>query len=331
LKPLDVSQLEEEISAVKRLLCKEGEGTIQMRITPERLLSSGEQVSEAQSLPSGSSTPRTESDAERLSRMLDECTVLKTFFEHCPVLMGLVELTDSEGFPLEFERSPASEQSDGAEPLFKVSPKCPPAGSRTLFANPAMAEYLGQASRRSDRGETEQAPSDRGQFSAPHMFERFAEACLDALRRRSTVEFAEDRECPDGRCLFFTHTVFHVHGAKFGYITQDVTPNRLHEEQLQKSQTELQEAVRLRTTQFEEAVQVKSRFLATISHEIRTPLAGIMGSMTLLHETMLNAEQQSLLSIAHVCGEQLLVVSFFGVFSSLSEPESTHPDDAVCS
>ena len=48
-----------------------------------------------------------------------------------------------------------------------------------------------------------------------------------------------------------------------------------------------------RTQQLQDALQVKSRFLATMSHEMRTPLSGSMGAMTLLEETALNADQKA--------------------------------------
>ena len=58
--------------------------------------------------------------------------------------------------------------------------------------------------------------------------------------------------------------------------------------------------------ELQQALAVKSRFLAIMSHEIRTPLSGFIGSMNLLAETQLNNDQQELLHTAQVCGDQLL-------------------------
>jgi signal transduction histidine kinase len=95
----------------------------------------------------------------------------------------------------------------------------------------------------------------------------------------------------------------------------------------------LEELVLARTKELEEALQVKSRFLAIMSHgrmdcllqhamsancffcfvkvvllEIRTPLSGIMGCMALLDQSELTPEQNENVRISQVCGEQLLLV-----------------------
>ncbi len=57
---------------------------------------------------------------------------------------------------------------------------------------------------------------------------------------------------------------------------------------------ELDELVRKRTMQLEEAMQVKNRFIATMSHEMRTPLSGVMGALSLLSDTPLSAEQRDI-------------------------------------
>jgi two-component system sensor histidine kinase/response regulator len=56
------------------------------------------------------------------------------------------------------------------------------------------------------------------------------------------------------------------------------------------------------------ATQAKSAFLASMSHEIRTPMNGLMGTLELLSETELSAEQRELLETVQMSGEQLLNV-----------------------
>ena len=76
---------------------------------------------------------------------------------------------------------------------------------------------------------------------------------------------------------------------------------------MKKQQQNLEREVQERTKALENALLIKSRFLAIMSHEIRTPMTGILGTLSLLATSSLTDEQTELVRIAHVCGEQLLV------------------------
>jgi signal transduction histidine kinase len=76
--------------------------------------------------------------------------------------------------------------------------------------------------------------------------------------------------------------------------------------QYQKYKEELEETVKARTKQLQDALEVKSRFLSTMSHEIRTPLSGVIGMLSLLSEVVTEPSHQEMIRIASVCGDQLV-------------------------
>src|SRR5262249_54428593 len=56
----------------------------------------------------------------------------------------------------------------------------------------------------------------------------------------------------------------------------------------------------------EQAMRAKGEFLANVSHEIRTPMNGLLGSVSLLLDSGVTAEQKEWLDTIRSCGESLL-------------------------
>jgi signal transduction histidine kinase len=56
----------------------------------------------------------------------------------------------------------------------------------------------------------------------------------------------------------------------------------------------------------ENAAVAKADFLATMSHEIRTPMHGVLGTLELLSETGLSAQQNDYLDTARNSSRSLL-------------------------
>lgn len=113
-----------------------------------------------------------------------------------------------------------------------------------------------------------------------------------------TVEFTNHRR--DGRR--FTNElrmspIFGPDGALVAYvgIQHDVSPRKRAERETLKARRAA-----------ERANAEKSDFLAFMSHEVRTPLHGVLGTLSLLLETSLDAEQRAYAETARRCGDTLL-------------------------
>ena len=90
--------------------------------------------------------------------------------------------------------------------------------------------------------------------------------------------------------------------------------------------TQRETLLRIAKESAEQALKVRSEFLAMMSHEIRTPLNGVIGAAQLLEHTRLNTEQLDLLQTLRASSDTLLtliddVLSFAKVESGQVELE----------
>ena len=102
-----------------------------------------------------------------------------------------------------------------------------------------------------------------------------------------------ERTRPNGRVLEVHSTKLRGGGVVRTFT--DITQRKANETVLRAARDEADRAAR-----------AKSEFLAMMSHEIRSPMSGMVGIIELLRETKLEAEQASMVELAHESAKSLL-------------------------
>lgn len=74
------------------------------------------------------------------------------------------------------------------------------------------------------------------------------------------------------------------------------------------SRKDVEKELRVAKEGAEAANQAKSAFLSTMTHELRTPMNGVLGMTSLLLDTQLDEEQQSLVNMIRASGDTLLTI-----------------------
>ncbi len=101
-------------------------------------------------------------------------------------------------------------------------------------------------------------------------------------------------------------------GESFNRMIEVLAASR---EEIRQNQELLEERIRHRTAQLEQAMhaafaasQAKSEFLANMSHELRTPMNGMLGMLDLTLDTRLTVEQRDNIETAQRCAYSLLAL-----------------------
>nr|WP_232531511.1 response regulator [Microlunatus antarcticus] len=123
-----------------------------------------------------------------------------------------------------------------------------------------------------------------------------------AAREEELPTIESEWSRPNGTSVPIAMTVSPVRDACGGVVgisfsAQDITERKREAEALEEAR---EEALR--------SSRVKSEFLATMSHEIRTPMNGVIGLVSLLLDTELDAQQRDYAEGVHHAGQALLDV-----------------------
>jgi signal transduction histidine kinase len=98
----------------------------------------------------------------------------------------------------------------------------------------------------------------------------------------------------DGSTIHVESTTKRLDDGRILAIVHDVTERRRAEEAIRRLNQELEQRVRERTSELEDAIQVRDELLQVVSHDLRNPLAGIVGNVHFLHNQLASGNEPDL-------------------------------------
>ncbi|MGM9490849.1 response regulator [Ideonella sp. YS5] len=181
---------------------------------------------------------------------------------------------------------------------------------RLLDANPALARLLGYSTAAELMAGPALFTPDQieAQFAALERDGEIPGMELELKRRDGSPLWVQLNARPQGGAASSAGPVTGLDG-----LITDITERKQALEDLRRHRDQLEQAVRERTAQLQEAMtraeianRAKSEFLANMSHEIRTPMNAILGMAHLALEGELDPQQRNYVHKVHRSAESLL-------------------------